>query len=164
MKKILIFIIAAVALLFLSDFIYKTYKRHQRQTKLTDDRAVLYIYFNVPAENVIEYFNLPDSLHHYIEEKYHVSCEVPSYEHLHLTNNRTTQDLSTINCAEPFNFDRQLEMKREYQSSGYSLSLKLMAANSQRVIATRNIHVPWNYGRVNHIVVAPDREYLYCSN
>jgi hypothetical protein len=162
MKKILLFLIAAVGLLFLSDFIYKTYRRHQRVTELTDDRAVLNVYINIAEEDWKEYFELADSTYKNNKEKWSVQCDVSTHSHLYLINNRQNFDLASINCNEPFNFSSQYEVKKEYEDTGRRLRIKLMAKGKAKPIAAKYIYVPWEYGRINHIVVQKDKAFVHC--
>src|SRR5690242_17179346 len=99
--KILLTIVALVGLLFLSDFIYKTYKRHQRVTELAEDRAVIFTYIDLSRDDLKDYFSLNDTALQAIQENYGLSCDVEAYHYLHLINVRPASAIADINCQEP---------------------------------------------------------------
>lgn len=164
MKKLLLSAAILMGLLFLADFAYKTWKRDQRRTVLTADRAVIFTYIDLAQDDLQDYFSLNDTTFERIKGGYEVACDVEDQAHLHLINNRPASAIGRIDCNEPFDFDRQLEMSKEYGTSAYELRVKLTAPPSSRVIAQRRIHVPWEYGRVNHLIIAKDSAYRYCPS
>ncbi len=155
MKKLLIILVCAVVLLFISDKLYKSYRLHY----LTNDRAVLFVYINIKDEDYAEYFNI-DKIEN--PNDFFITCVVPDYENLFLINNKNNYPLQDINCNLDYDFNTQYELKKAY-AKNYQLILQLKNKNTGKKIAEKNIFPNWIYGKVNHIVVEKNREYKYCS-
>lgn len=166
MKKIIILILAAVTLLFLSDFFYEKYKRNERVTVLTEDRAVIFVYINIDSSEIKNYFDLEDSQYLSIKDGYRLECVVPNYSSLNLINSIIVDDfdLSDIRCDTEFNFSTQFEMKKEYKPVAYNLTIKLSEKLRGKALAAKQIYVPWEYGKINHIVVEKEKAYMHCTN
>ncbi len=166
MKKIIILILAVVALLYLSDSFYKKHKRNERVTILTEDRAVIFVYINIDSSEIKNYFDFEDSLYLSIKDDYKLECVVPNYSSLNLINSVVVDDfdLSDIRCDTEFNFSTQFEMKKEYEPVAYNLTIKLSEKLRGKVLAAKQIYVPWEYGKVNHVVVEKEKAYMYCTN
>ncbi len=159
MKKVIIFIVVVVGLLFLSDFIYKTY----RQNVLTNDKAVLFVYVNLNDEDIKHYFGLDEATYEdVISSNYSISCVIPEERQLHLINVRHNTPVDYINCEQEFDVMSQLEMRKSYHN-GYKLRLELRKPESSKNIAYKDVYAPWDYGKINHIVLDKDRAYKYCS-
>ena len=162
MKKIFIIISIIIGLIIASNIAYQSIKKKQQTTTLTDESAVLNVYINLKPEDLELYFNLSDS--DKIGIDYYIECDVPEHSQLNLINNRSSCDLDNINCDQTFNFNTQFEMKKKYQSLGYRLRIKLIQKSNEKILAFKFIYTPWEYGKVNHLVVSNDQAYLYCSN
>lgn len=158
MKKFLIFVIVVVVGLYVSNQLYKAYRLHY----LTNDRAVLFVYINIKPDEIEKYFNLDESQIQAVKESYHLRCVVPNHEHLHLINYKVNYDINTINCSQSYDFDTQLELKKAYVQN-HTLRIELFG-NDSRKIAYKDLSLPWDYGKVNHVVIEKDREYKHCSN
>ncbi len=166
MKKIIILILAAVTLLFLSDFFYRKYKGNERVTVLTEDRAVIFVYINIDSSEIKNYFDLEDSQYLSIKDGYRLECVVPNYSSLNLINSIIVDDfdLSDIRCDTEFDFSTQFEMKKEYKPVAYNLTIKLSEKLRGKALAAKQIYVPWEYGKINHIVVEKEKAYMHCTN
>lgn len=157
MKKLIIAVICVIALLFISDKLYKSYRLHY----LTNDRAVLFIYINIKPEEYSDYFNV-DKNNLENPNDFFITCVVPDSENLFLINNKNNYPLQSINCNLDYDFNSQYELKKAY-AKGHQLVLQLKDKNTGKKIAEKNIFPDWIYGKVNHIVVEKNREYKYCS-
>ncbi|GEM_PF-2561988 len=158
MKKLIIVVISIIALLFISDKLYKSYRLHY----LTNDRAVLFIYINIKNEDYVDYFNI-DKNNIENPTDFFISCVVPDYENSFLINCRNNYPLNNINCNLDYDFNSQYELKKSY-AKGHQLILQLKNKNTGKKIAEKNIFPNWIYGKINHIIVEKDKEYKYCSN
>jgi len=163
-KKLILLSAVLIGLLFLADFVYKTYRQNSRETSISNDRAVLFVYLDLDSEDIEEYFNLSEEQKLGLSDNLSVRCVAPGYEHLNLINNKKFTKESDINCTTEFNFATQLEMKKAYQKPGYAIKVILKERNKRTPLASKIINVPWIYGKVNHIIVNEKKAYNFCSN
>lgn len=169
MKKIIIFIIAILVLLFLSDKVYKIY----RQNYLLNSDAVVNVYFTVPEEDIDAYFNLEEST--FNKDEHLVLCSLKKrdaylldyYHNLPIYSN-----LIAVDYNESFSLEKHLRFNKKDIGNYSTLIARLInkkftnsySANlSKSIVGQKFEKININFGKINHIVVDRNGTSPYCK-
>ncbi|KXH85218.1 hypothetical protein [Chryseobacterium kwangjuense] len=173
MKKIILGIVALAAVLFVVLQIFTWYNGNN----IMSNQTVFKIYMDVKDEDMDEYFGVEKGT--YDKENHMIVCNLPVQPAPFKQYQQVVDfNISSIDCNEKYtkgNYVKydQTELNDDQNATLYIINKNYspsagpidsqLEGKGAGTVASRQVHLEYQMGTINHIVLAKDKVYEYCN-
>lgn len=165
MKKIILVCIVFIGLYFLSTATYNLYKKNN----LMKDEIAINIYFDIPNEEIDDFFSLDKGTYKSYEDV--IFCSIPrSTETSNSSNSKINiyleKEFDSINCLSKFNPQKDTKLNRKEFLTYSTITLSLYKRDLQyNSVLIKKKHIPINltFGKLNNILLNKNGTINYCN-